>query len=254
MMIRALIVDDEPLARRAVCRLLKGEPGVEIVCECGDGESALNAILNERPDLVFLDVQMPEMDGFEVIRHVGVAKMPATIFVTAYDRYALRAFDAHAADYLLKPIGRARFAQALERARERITQMPHRETAERFAALLDRVAAPREFVERLPVAESGRILLVKTREIDWLEADGNYTRLHLGIHSFLIRETLTTLEKKLNPQHFLRIHRSTIVNVQRVKEVRPWLDGYHAVLLDNGKELRMSRYQKDAAKRLGLKG
>jgi two-component system, LytTR family, response regulator len=252
MKVRALIIDDEPLARRTVWRFLKNHGEVEVAGECGDGEAAVNAILRENPDLVFLDVQMPEMDGFEVVRHVGATRMPATIFVTAYDRYALRAFDANAVDYLLKPIEAERFGRALARAQERIVERPGGGAAERLTALLGRMAAQNEYYERLPVAENGRILFVKTGEIDWVEADGNYSRLHVGTRHHEIRETLTSLEHKLNPHDFVRIHRSTIVNVHRIKEIHPWFHGYHVVLLENGRELRMSRYQKDVARRLGL--
>ena len=252
MKIRTLIVDDEPLARRMVSRLLKNDPQVEVLGECGDGESAVSRILHDNPDLVFLDVQMPEMDGFEVVRQVGAGKMPTTIFVTAYDQYALRAFDANAADYLLKPVGPERFARALARARERIAQSPNRDAAVRLARLLDQMTVRNEYAERLPVTENGRILFVKAREIDWVEAHGNYARLHAGARQFEIRETLSSLEGKLNPHDFLRIHRSTLVNVHRIKEVHPWFHGYHVVLLENGQELRLSRYQKQVAKRLGV--
>ena len=252
MSIRALVIDDEPLARRTVRRFLKNHPDMEVAGECGDGESAVNWILREDPDLVFLDVQMPEMDGFEVVRHVGTARMPATIFVTAYDRYALKAFDANAVDYLLKPIEAERFARALTRARERIGQGPGGDAAVRLTAILDRVTAQSEYAERLPVAENGRILFVKTEEIDWVEAEGNYARLHVGARHHEIRETLTSLGYKLNPRDFVRIHRSTIVNVHRIKEIHPWFHGHHVVLLENGRELRMSRYQRDVARRLGL--
>src|SRR5205814_6616545 len=243
MKIRALIVDDEPLARRSIGRFLKSDLEVQVVAECGDGESAVKTILAEKPGLVFLDVQMPEVDGFEVVRQVGADKMPVTILVTAYDRYALRAFDANAVDYLLKPVGQERFARALARAKERIAEKPNREATERLTALLGRIAARDETLERLAVAENGRILFVKTSEIDWIEADGNYARLHAGARKYQIRGTLSNLERKLNPRHFLRIHRSTIVNVHRIKEIHPWFHGYHVVLLENGQELRMSRYQ-----------
>jgi two-component system LytT family response regulator len=252
MKIRALIIDDEPPARRCIWRFLKGNPEVEVVAECGDGESAVTAILSMKPDLVFLDVQMPEMDGFEVVRQVGAERMPVTIFVTAYDRYALKAFDANAVDYLLKPVGKERFERALARARERIAARPNRDTAERLIALLSQMKAQDGYAERLPVAGNGRILLVKTREIDWIEADGNYARLHVGASNHVIRETLTSLERKLNPRDFVRIHRSAIVNIHRVKEIHPWFHGYHLVILENGQKLRMSRYQLAVAERLGL--
>ncbi len=252
MRIRALIVDDEPLGRQGVLRFIKNDAEIEVVAQCGDGQSAVGTILGKKPDLVFLDVQMPEMDGFEVVRRVGAERMPATIFVTAYDRYALRAFDANAIDYLLKPVGQARFEKALARAKERIAEKSSRATTQRLFAMLGQLKAQQQYVERLPVAENGRILFVKTKEIDWIEADGNYARLHVGARAHEIRDTLSTLEQKLDPRDFLRIHRSTIVNVHVIKEIQPWFHGYHLVLLQNGQELRMSRYQNEVAKRLGL--
>ncbi|MGD0124661.1 MAG: LytTR family DNA-binding domain-containing protein [Terriglobia bacterium] len=252
MTLRALIVDDEPLARRCVGRFLKNDPEVMVVAECGDGETAVNSIRAGKPDLVFLDIEMPEMDGFEVVRQVSPERMPATIFVTAYDRYALRAFDINATDYLLKPVERGRFERALVRAKERIAaRLPH-EVNQRVMAALEQVKRQDEYLERLPVAENGRILLVKTIEIDWVEAEGNYARLHVGPRTYEIRETLTTLDQRLNPRDFLRIHRSTIVNVHRIREIQPWFHGYHVVLLENGQQLRMSRYKDAVAKQLGI--
>ena len=252
MSIRALVVDDEPLARQSVRRFLKQHADIQVVAECGDGRSAVAAILSERPDLVFLDIQMPEMDGFEVVNRIGVERMPATIFVTAYDRYALRAFDANALDYLLKPFGKTRFERALARARERIAGSLDREAAQRILRTMESVAGLGGYIDRLPVSENGRIVFVKVREIRWIEAAGNYARLHVAGRSHDVRETLTSLEGKLNPKDFLRIHRSAIVNVQFVKEVHPWFHGYHLVLLENGQKLRMSRYQREVAERLGL--
>jgi two-component system LytT family response regulator len=252
MKIRALIVDDEPPACRSIWRFLNGNPEVEVVAECGDGESAVTAILSMKLDLVFLDVQMPEMDGFEVVRQVGAQSMPVTIFVTAHDRYAVKAFDANAVDYLLKPVGKERFVRALARARERIAEKPNGDTAERLIAFLEQMKAQDEYVERLPIAGNGRILLVKTTEIDWIEADGNYARLHVGASNHVIRETLTSLDRKLNPRDFVRIHRSAIVNIHRVKEIHSWFQGYHLVILENGQKLRMSRYQRAVAERLGF--
>jgi two-component system LytT family response regulator len=246
--IRALIVDDEPLARRSVRRFLRNHADIQVSGECGDGQSAVKSILSERPDLVFLDVQMPEMDGFAVVERVGPERMPVTIFVTAYDRYALRAFDANALDYLLKPFGKDRFERALARARERIAGGLGNEAVQRI------LRAQNDYLERLPVQENGRIVFVNARDIDWIEAAGNYAQLHVGTRSHEMRETLSNLERKLNPKEFLRIHRSTIVNLHRIKEVQPWFHGYHLVLLENGQELRMSRYQQEIAERLGLGG
>ena len=252
MRIRVLIVDDEPLGRRGVLRFLKNDPEIEVVAQCGDGESAVAAILSRNPDLVFLDVQMPEMDGFEVVRRVGPKRMPVTIFVTAFDHYAVRAFDANAIDYLLKPVGQERFERALVRAKERIAERSKEDVAERIVATLEQINRQDKYLDRLPVSENGRILFVKAKEIDWIEANGNYVRLHVGAHTHEIRETLNNLERKLDPRDFLRIHRSTMVNVHLIKEIQPWFHGYHLVLLQNGQELRMSRYQNEIAKRLGL--
>jgi two-component system, LytTR family, response regulator len=252
MRIRALIVDDEPLARRGLLRLLKNDPDIECVGECGDGAGAVSAILAKTPDLVFLDVQMPEMDGFEVVCRIGPERMPALIFVTAYDRHALRAFETNAIDYLLKPVAQVRFAKALVRAKQRIAEKSKDDVIRRLSATLEHMRRHDEHLVRLPVSENGRVLFVNTKEIDWIEANGNYARLHVGPRTHEIRETLNALEQKLNPRDFLRIHRSAIVNVIKIKEIQPWFHGYHLVLLKNGQELRMSRYQNETARRLGL--
>jgi two-component system, LytTR family, response regulator len=252
MSIRALVVDDEPLGRRAIRRFLGKHVGVDVICECGDGESAVGAIRERKPDLVFLDVQMPEMDGFQVLSEVGVNEMPVTIFVTAYDHYALRAFDANAIDYLLKPIGKERFERALTRAKHRIAGQFSREEVHRILSSLERLAAARIYPERLSIPKNGRVLFVATKDIDWIEAEGNYVRLHVGNRGYEFRETLAALEGKLNPAEFLRIHRSTIVNIHRIKEIQAWFHGHHRVLLENGTELRMSRYQREIARKLGL--
>ena len=257
MSIRALIVDDEPLARQSVRRFLKNHPDICVLDECGDGQSAVAAILSHKPDLVFLDVQMPEFDGFGVVGRIGVEHMPATIFVTAYDQYALAAFDANALDYLLKPFGKARFDRALSRVRERLAGYPDPEVIQRLLRTIATTAAAtagKSYVDRLPVTENGRIIFVKTREIRWIESAGNYVRVHVASRHHDIRDTLANLERKLNPDEFVRIHRSTIVNLRYIKEVHPWFHGYHLVLLENGQELRMSRYQNEVAGRLGLGG
>ena len=249
MTMRALVIDDEPLARRSVRRFLKAHADVELIGEYGDGESAVAAILTKLPDLVFLDVQMPEMDGFEVLRRIGADRMPVTIFVTAYDRYALRAFDENAVDYLLKPFGKERFERALIRARERIAGNLNCDEVRRVVASLEQI---QRGAERIAITENGRIHFVKARDIDWIGAEGNYACLHVGIREYELRETLTSLERRLNPLDFLRIHRSTIVNVHRIKEIQRWFRGHHLVLLENGEELRMSRYQPEIDRRLGL--
>jgi len=252
MTIRAVVVDDEPLARRGLLRFLKNDPEVEVVDESGDGESAVATILSTKPDLVFLDVQMPELDGLGVVRTVGISRMPVTIFVTAYDRYALRAFEVSAIDYLLKPVAQERFTEALTRAKRRIVEKSQCDLNQNIKAMLERLRG-NEYVEHLCVQHNDRIVLVRTKEIDWIEANGNYARLHVGVRTHEIRETLNTLERKLDPREFLRIHRSTIVNVRAIKEMHPWFHGYHLVLLQNGQELRMSRYQNKVAQQLGLR-
>ena len=249
MTMRALIVDDEALARAALSRLLKRDGGITIVGECEDGESAVRSIRQMKPDVVFLDVQMPEMDGFQVIECVGVEEMPTTIFVTAYDKYAMRAFDANAVDYLLKPFVPDRLSRALARARDGWQNRQDKDAAKRLFALLENRYSS-DYVRRLAVASGGRIVFVAVEEIDWIGAEDNYARLHVGRRVHEVRETLQALMEKLDPGEFIRIHRSTIVNVRRIREVQPWFQGSHIIVLQSGEELRMSRYQKEAVERL----
>jgi two-component system LytT family response regulator len=248
-MMRALIVDDEALARTALLRLLKRERDVNVIGQCSDGESAVQAIRQMQPDLVFLDVQMPEMDGFQVVEAIGAEQMPATIFVTAFDRYAIRAFDANAVDYLLKPFAPDRLARALARARDRWLGRQDKEAAQRLFSLLES-RLQSDYAQRLTVASGGRIVFVSVSDIDWIQAEGNYARLHVSRKVYDVRETLQALMEKLDPREFIRIHRSTIVNVRRIREVQPWFQGSHIVVLQSGEELRMSRYQREAAERL----
>jgi len=252
MKLRAVIIDDEPIARRRVRRFLDTDPDFEMIGEYGDGEAAVAAICNGRPDLAFLDIQMPEMDGFEVVKQVGLERMPVTIFVTAYDRYALRAFDAHALDYLLKPFGKARFEEALSRAKQHIAGGLNREALSSLVAMLGSAGSQKRYPDQLPVNQHGHIVFVSTAAIDWIEAAGNYARLHAGNRQFEVRETLTSIGSKLDPLKFMRIHRSTIVNVRSIREIHPWFSGHHLVVLNNGRELRMSRYQRDVARLLGV--
>ena len=249
MTLRALIVDDEALARTALVRLLKRERDINLIGQCGDGESAVQAIRQLQPDIVFLDVQMPEMDGFQVVEAIGAEQMPVTIFVTAFDRYAIRAFDANAVDYLLKPFAADRLARGLARARDRCLGRQDKEAAQRLFSLLDS-RLQSDYAQRLTVATGGRIVFVPVADIDWIEAEGNYARLHVSRKIFEVRETLQALMEKLDPREFIRIHRSTIVNARRIREVLPWFQGSHIVMLQSGEELRMSRYQRDAVERL----
>ena len=251
MRIRALIVDDEPPARQRLRRLLEGDPDMELIAECDNGEAAVRAITSEQPDLVFLDVQMPELSGLEVVKRVGVESMPVTVFVTAYERYAVSAFEAHALDYLLKPFSRARLLAAVTRAKRQISGSQQREA---LRAALATLQAEHRYNDRLPVAQHGRLIFVNVADVDWIESDGNYSRLFLGNgRQYEIRETLISLERKLDPGQFVRIHRSTIVNVRSIKEIHRWFHGHHLVVLACGKELRMSRYQRAALERLGIR-
>jgi len=235
--IRTLIVDDEPLARGNISVLLRLDPGVEIVSECGSGAEALAEIRRAKPDLVFLDVQMPECDGFDVLEMLGKDLPPALVFVTAYDQHALRAFEAGALDYLLKPFDNARFALALGRARDRIANNRN---------------LPR--TERLAVKSAGRISFVKISEIDWIEAADYYACLHVGTKTHLLRRSLSELEGELDSTVFCRIHRSTIVNLDRVEGLRLSVDGEYEVLLQNSTRLRLSRrYRKQLQSRLGVR-
>ncbi|HEY4677824.1 MAG TPA: LytTR family DNA-binding domain-containing protein [Candidatus Angelobacter sp.] len=245
MKYEALIVDDEPLARRSVRKHLKAFPEFEVAGECGDGESAVTAIREQKPDLVFLDIQLPEFDGFDVIRAVGKHAMPVTIFVTAYDRYALQAFEAHALDYLLKPFSEDRFRDSLLRARRTLELGKQQVPNHQLSRLLEEIDKKKDYLERIPVPVKGRFLFFNVRDLDWIEAEGNYLRLHGGLISHLIRGNMNEMEAKLDPDRFMRIHRSTIVNLQRIREVQPWFHGHHRVVMTSGQELKLSRYQKD---------
>ena len=245
--IRALIVDDEDLARERVRTLLADDPEVRVIGEHADGHSAVEAVRREAPDLVFLDVQMPELDGFEVLEKVGPGAIPAIIFVTAYDQYAIRAFEFVALDYLLKPFDAARFRRAVERAKEQVRRRDAAAALEQLEALL--CNARQLHLERLVVKESGRITFLKVEEIRWIEAQGNYVILHATNASPLVRRTLRELQEKLDPARFLRIHRSAVVNLDHIRELRPLFHGEYAVTLDDGTELTSSRALKDVLRR-----
>jgi two-component system LytT family response regulator len=239
--IRVLIVDDEPVARRRIRRLLREERDVEIVGEAGDGTSALATIRSLAPDLVFLDVQMPEMDGFDVVQALGAERMPVCIFVTAFDRYALRAFDVHALDYLLKPIDSPRLQRAVERARTRIAERRGARLDPGVLALLKDLSAGRRFLTRFPVKTGGRLLVIELADVDWISAADNYVTLHVGGQQYLARETMNRLERELDPAHFVRIHRSTIVPIDRIKELVSDFHGDFAVTLKDGTCVTLSR-------------
>lgn len=249
--IRTLIVDDEPLARDRVRALIQGQSDMELVGECGDGEEALEVIRRERPDLVFLDIQMPGMDGLEMLGQLGGGVMPAVIFVTAYDRFAIRAFELHALDYLLKPFDDERFDGALDRARAWLRrEAPADDLSVRLRSMLAQLRPPPPPVERLAVKSGGRVLLLRVEEIDWVEAADNYVNLHVGSESHLLRETMNALEQRLPSDRFVRIGRSTIVNMDRIKELQPLFHGEYAVILLDGTRVTLSRTYRDKLNQL----
>jgi len=239
--IRVLIVDDEPIARRGIRQHLRGEADVEVIGESGDGAAAIDAITELAPDLVFLDIQMPEVGGFEVVEAIGVARMPAVVFVTAYDEHALRAFDVHAVDYVLKPIDRHRFRTAVERARRRLAHAPG-QLDRRIAAALGELGRPaHDYAKRLAIKGDGRVILVDVDEVDRLEAAGNYVEVHSGARHHLVRETMASLEARLDPARFVRVSRSSIVNAARVRELQPMFNGDFVVVLRDGTKVAGSR-------------
>jgi two-component system LytT family response regulator len=245
MKINTLIVDDEPLARDRVKRFLRDEDDVLVIGECGNGAEAIETIMREQPDLVFLDIQMPEKDGFDVIKALSRRYLPTIIFVTAYDQYAIKAFEVHAIDYLLKPFNRERIHRAVARAREHIESKRLGNLDERLNALIADLKTEKKYIDRLVVKSVGRVFFLKTDEIDWIEAAGNYVKLHVGRESHMIRETMNGIESKLDPEQFLRIHRSTVVNIDRIKELQPMFSGDYVVILRNGAELALSRNYRD---------
>jgi len=251
--IRALIVDDEPLARERMRTLLGAESDVDVVGEARDGVEAVEAILSQSPDLVFLDVHMPKLDGFEVIQTVGLDRMPPVVFVTAYDQHALRAFEVQALDYLLKPFDGDRFQSALKRVRRQIDSQESGDLGRRLLALVRDLKSERpQRSDRLVVKSGGRLFFLRADEIDWIEAAGNYVRLHVGAEGHLLRETMNSIESRLNPETFFRIHRSHIVNIERIKELQPWFNGEYVVILRNGARLTLSRgYREKLQEKLG---
>jgi two-component system LytT family response regulator len=250
MKIRTIVVDDEPLARDRLLKLLRASPEVEVIGEAADGLDAVALIRRAKPDLVFLDVQMPELDGFGVLSALDDKERPATVFVTAYDKFALKAFDVHAVDYLLKPFDQERFQTALQRALKHLARHQPDEIHEQLSALLHEIR-PAQTTDRIPVKTDGRIVFVRTSDVDWIEAADNYVSLHVGKESHLLRETMTAVESRM-PRQFLRISRSTIVNTERIKELQPLFHGEYAVILRDGTRLTLSRSHRDKLQQLGL--
>jgi two-component system LytT family response regulator len=248
--IRTIIVDDEPLARRGIRAHLKEERDVEIIAECNNGRDALCVIEEQAPDLVFLDVQMPELDGFGVLEALKVEPLPSIIFVTAYDKYALRAFEVHALDYLLKPFDTERFARALERARAQIERRSISDLSQRLQSLIDDLRTNQKYAERLVIKTVGKIFFLGVEEIDWIEAADNYVRLHSGHDKHLLRETMNSLESRLDPNQFLRVQRSAIINVRRIKELHPLFKGEYEIVLRDGTRLTSGRGYRDRLQEL----
>ena len=250
--IKTVIVDDEPLARRNLRLLLERDPQIEIVDECRNGPEAVRAIQNLTPDLIFLDIQMPEMDGFDVLEKVDAEQILSIIFVTAFDQYALKAFEVHALDYLLKPFDDARFQKALQNAKAQIEKREINKLGTKLLALLeDRMqnrqmhSQEKTYLTRLMIKLANRVILLSVNEVDWIEADGNYAKLHVGRKAHMLREKMHDLEARLDPEKFVRIHRSIIVNLDRIKELHPHFNGDYIILLADGTQLKLSRSRRE---------
>jgi len=238
MTLRILVVDDEAVARRRIRRLLAADRDVVVCGECADGASAVRRIAHDRPDLVFLDVQMPELDGFEVVQSMAPADLPGIVFVTAFDRYALRAFDVHAVDYLLKPFTKERFRTALARAKARHARQGRDGSV---AALIGGLPEPRRHAARVAVRAGDKVVVVHWRDVDWIEAADNYVTLHVGAKEHLLRATLGALERQLDPERFVRVHRSAIVQIDRVVELHRATHGDAELVLRSGARLALAR-------------
>lgn len=255
--VQTLIVDDEALARRTIRELLVDDPLIEIIGECSNGLEAVSFIRKQMPDLLFLDIQMPGMNGFETLSQIEVARIPAIIFVTAFDQYALKAFEVHALDYLLKPFTDQRFWEAVKQAKSHIEMREVNRLSQSLVALLgepavrEAVEARRKsFLTRFMIKSGGRVAFIKASEVDWIAADDYYIKLHIGSKSHLLRLSMNELEEKLDPKRFLRIHRSTIINFDRVKELQQNPNGEYVVILKNGTELKLSRSRRERLEQL----
>ena len=246
MTIKTLIVDDEPLARDYLRHLLATDPELEIIGECGNGRAALQAIAEQKPDLIFLDVKMPEINGFAMLRALPPGQLPAVIFTTAYEEYAIRAFEFHALDYLLKPFDKERFERALDHAKNRLADKIERQLeTEQITELLKNAEENPRYLERLLIKHNGRIVFLKTKEIDWIKADDKYVQIYVAKVAHLVRQTLTAMKTQLDPQTFVQIHRSAIINIERIKEMKMLASGEYTVILESGAKIPVSRSYKD---------
>jgi two-component system, LytTR family, response regulator len=248
MNIRALIVDDEPLAREWVRSAVAEDPELEVLGECGDGFEAAETIRRLKPDLVFLDVQMPGLDGFGVLEALSPEEIPAVVFVTAFDQYAVRAFEAQAVDYLMKPFSKERVEEAVRRVRELVKGRSLEDFRESIARLVEKIRRDRSFPEWVLLKAEGKNVFVKVRDIDWIESSRNNVRIHVGSTIYLLHETTSAIASRLDPKKFLRIHRSAIVNIERIKELHPWFNGDYAVVLRDGTQLTLSSSYRDRLK------
>ncbi len=238
---RIIIADDEPPARERIRSLLANETGAEIIGECGNGEETFRMVSELQPDLLFLDIQMPAMDGFEVLRTLDKTRLPLIIFVTAYNEHAIKAFEVHALDYLLKPFSQKRFKDSLQRARNTLETSKSHVLPEDLLKIIQKAQEQRTCLNRIPVRNGERLYFVKTSQIDYLEAAGNYVVLHTGKETHIVRETLTSLETELDPRKFIRISRSALVNVEQIKEIQPLFKGEHVLVLLSGAQLNVTR-------------
>jgi two-component system LytT family response regulator len=245
MKIRALIADDEPLAREWVMSAIAEDPDLDVIGEAGDGFEAAEAIRRLKPDLVFLDVQMPGLDGFGVLEALSPEEIPAVVFVTAFDQYAVRAFETQAVDYLMKPFSRERVEEAVRRVRELVKGRSLEDFRESIAKIVEKVRRDRSYPEWVLLKAEGKNVFVKVRDIDWIESSRNNVRIHVGPTLYLLHETTTAIASRLDPKRFLRIHRSAIVNIERIRELHPWFNGDYAVILRDGTQLTLSASYRD---------
>jgi two-component system LytT family response regulator len=252
--IRTVIADDEHLARKKLRLLLDSEPGVQVVAECQDGQQTLAAVQAHKPDLLLIDIRMPDLDGFQVLGKIAPDEMPVVVFTTAYDQFAIRAFEAHALDYLLKPFGGERLHHAIERVRAELLKSHNRDLTSRILDLIAEKAEPktesRQIDDRMVIRAGGKVVFLDVKEIDWIEAAANYVKLNVGKESYLLREGIGSISERLDPQRFVRIHRSAIVNVRKIKELQPCDSGEYIAVLKNGKELSCSRGYRTELQRL----
>jgi len=247
--IRTVIVDDEPLARERLRKLISNEEDLELIEMCENGQEAIDYLSEDLPHLLFLDIQMPEIDGFQVLKKINYEDIPCIVFVTAYDEYALRAFEVNALDYLLKPFDQQRFKKAVARVRNQLQNQTQNQLDSRLTRLVDSLDKSSSYLERIMIKANGRVYFVKTDEVDWIEAAGNYLKLHYGKKNHMIRETMSNMEEKLDPDQFFRIHRSVIVNIEKIKELQPWFHGDYMITLLDGQKLTMSRNYKELLQR-----